>query len=112
MALGKIVISVLSAFVFSASRFGCFAFWRILITLMLPVEARIIPTFAVVANLGMLSPAVVPLIASAPTSLPYRQFFLTVADELTEAARASTAPDRSSSSGKSCCPCRAPNSRR
>jgi ABC-type glycerol-3-phosphate transport system permease component len=45
MALGKIVISVLSAFVFSASRFGCFAFWRILLTLMLPVEARIIPTF-------------------------------------------------------------------
>ena len=39
----------------SAFRSACFFFWMIFITLMLPVEVRIMPTFKVVADLGMLN---------------------------------------------------------
>jgi sn-glycerol 3-phosphate transport system permease protein len=66
------------------------AFWAIFVTLMLPVEVRIFPTFAVVANLGMLNSYAglsIPLIASATATFLFRQFFLTVPDELLEAAR-------------------------
>jgi sn-glycerol 3-phosphate transport system permease protein len=62
----------------------------IFITLMLPVEVRISPTYEVVANLGMLNTYAglsVPLIASATATFLFRQFFLTVPDELVEAAR-------------------------
>jgi sn-glycerol 3-phosphate transport system permease protein len=65
-------------------------FWTIFLTLMLPVEVRIMPTFEVVANLGMLNSypgLIVPLIASATATFLFRQFFMTVPDELTEAAR-------------------------
>lgn len=92
IALGKIVISILSAFaiVYFDFRFRMFFFWMIFITLMLPVEVRIIPTFEVVANLGMLNTRLglsVPLIASATATFMFRQVFLTVPDELLEAAR-------------------------
>jgi sn-glycerol 3-phosphate transport system permease protein len=92
IALGKIVISILSAFaiVYFDFRFRMFFFWMIFITLMLPVEVRIIPTFAVVADLGMLNTRLgltVPLIASATATFMFRQVFLTVPDELLEAAR-------------------------
>ncbi|KKB08944.1 sn-glycerol-3-phosphate ABC transporter permease UgpE [Devosia chinhatensis] len=92
IAIGKIVISLLSAYaiVFFKFPFRLFAFWIIFITLMLPVEVRIIPTFAVVANLGLLNSYVgltLPLIASATATFLFRQFFLTVPDELMEAAR-------------------------
>jgi sn-glycerol 3-phosphate transport system permease protein len=66
------------------------AFWMIFVTLMLPVEVRIIPTFAVVANLGMLNSyagLTLPLIASATATFLFRQFFMTVPEELMEAAR-------------------------
>jgi sn-glycerol 3-phosphate transport system permease protein len=66
------------------------AFWTIFLTLMLPVEVRILPTFEVVANLGLLNSyagLTVPLIASATATFLFRQFFLTVPDELAEAAR-------------------------
>ena len=66
------------------------AFWTIFITLMLPVEVRILPTFEVVASLGMLNSYAglsIPLIASATATFLFRQFFMTVPDELTEAAR-------------------------
>jgi sn-glycerol 3-phosphate transport system permease protein len=92
IALGKIAISILSAFaiVYFRFPFRMLCFWTIFLTLMLPVEVRIIPTFEVVAALGMLNSypgLIVPLIASATATFLFRQFFMTVPDELTEAAR-------------------------
>ena len=92
IALGKIAISIIASFAIVYFRFPLrnFFFWMIFVTLMLPVEVRIIPTFTVVANLGMLNSYVgltLPLIASATATFLFRQFFLTVPDELTEAAR-------------------------
>src|SRR5215208_462373 len=92
IALGKIAISLLSAFALVYFRFplrGLF-FWMIFITLMLPVEVRIYPTYKVVSDLGMLNTyagLTVPLIASATATFLFRQFFLTVPEELVEAAR-------------------------
>jgi sn-glycerol 3-phosphate transport system permease protein len=66
------------------------AFWMIFITLMLPVEVRIYPTYKVVADLGMLDTyagLTIPLIASATATLFFRQFFLTIPDELVEASK-------------------------
>jgi sn-glycerol 3-phosphate transport system permease protein len=92
VALGKIAISIISAFaiVYFRFPFRMWFFWAIFITLMLPVEVRIVPTYGVVANLGMLdsySGLIIPLIASATATFLFRQFFLSVPDELTEAAR-------------------------
>ncbi|MBZ8132035.1 sn-glycerol-3-phosphate ABC transporter permease UgpE [Afifella sp. IM 167] len=92
ISIGKIAISVPSAFaiVYFRFPFRMLAFWAIFITLMLPVEVRIVPTFKVVADLGMLNSyagLAVPLIASATATFLFRQFFLTVPDELMEAAR-------------------------
>jgi sn-glycerol 3-phosphate transport system permease protein len=92
IAIGKIIISILSAFaiVYFRFPFRMLSFWIIFITLMLPVEVRIIPTFSVVANLGLLNSyagLTIPLIASATATFLFRQFFLTVPDELMEAAR-------------------------
>lgn len=92
IAIGKIAISMLSAFavVYFRFRFRMFFFWMIFVTLMLPVEVRIAPTYQVVADLGMLNSyagLTLPLIASATATFLFRQFFLTVPDELVEAAR-------------------------
>jgi len=92
IAVGKIAISLLSAYaiVFFKFPFRLLAFWTIFITLMLPVEVRIYPTFKVVADLGLLNSywgLSIPLIASATATFLFRQFFLTVPDELLEAAR-------------------------
>jgi sn-glycerol 3-phosphate transport system permease protein len=92
IALGKIAISLLSAFAIVYFRFPMrmLIFWAIFITLMLPVEVRIGPTYKVVSDLGMLNSfpgLTIPLIASATATFLYRQFFLTVPDELAEAAR-------------------------
>jgi sn-glycerol 3-phosphate transport system permease protein len=92
IALGKIAISLVSAFAIVYFRFPFrnFFFWMIFITLMLPVEVRIIPTYKVVADLGMLNTHVgltLPLIASATATFLFRQFFMTIPDELAEAAR-------------------------
>ncbi len=92
IAVGKIIISLLSAFAIVYFRFPLrmIFFWMIFVTLMLPVEVRILPTFEVVANLGMLNNywgLTVPLIASATATFMFRQVFLTVPDELLEAAR-------------------------
>ena len=89
--LGKITISIISAFAIVYFRFPLrmFFFWMIFITLMLPVEVRIIPTFKVISDLGMLNTyagLTVPLIASATATFLFRQFFMTVPDELAEAA--------------------------
>ncbi|MEM7226404.1 MAG: sn-glycerol-3-phosphate ABC transporter permease UgpE [Pseudomonadota bacterium] len=92
IALGKIAISITAAFaiVYFRFPFRMTAFWLIFITLMLPVEVRILPTYEVVARLGMLdsySGLIIPLIASATATFMFRQVFLAVPDELAEAAR-------------------------
>ena len=92
ITIGKIIISLLSAFavVYFKFPFRMLAFWTIFVTLMLPVEVRILPTFEVVAQLGMLNSYAglsIPLIASATATFLFRQFFMTVPDQLTEAAR-------------------------
>jgi len=92
VAVGKIAISILSAYaiVYFRFPFRMACFWTIFLTLMLPVEVRIMPTFKVVADLGLLNTYAglsVPLIASATATFLFRQFFLTVPEELAEAAR-------------------------
>jgi sn-glycerol 3-phosphate transport system permease protein len=92
IACGKIAISILSAFAIVYFRFPgrTFAFWLIFLTLMLPVEVRILPTFQVVASLGMLDSyagLTIPLLASATATFLFRQFFLSIPEELAEAAR-------------------------
>lgn len=92
IALGKIAISLLSAYAIVYFRFPgrSFCFWLIFITLMLPVEVRITPTYDVVADLGLLNSyagLTIPIIASATATFLLRQFFMTVPDELVEAAR-------------------------
>ena len=92
IALGKIAISLLSAFAIVYFRFPGrkLFFWLIFLTLMLPVEVRIVPTYEVIAGFGMLnsySGLILPLIASATATFLFRQFFMTVPDELAEAAR-------------------------
>ena len=92
ITVGKIAISLLSAFAIVYFRFPLkmLCFWAIFLTLMLPVEVRILPTYKVVADLGLLNSyagLTLPLIASATATFLFRQFFLTVPDELAEAAR-------------------------
>jgi sn-glycerol 3-phosphate transport system permease protein len=92
IAVGKIAISIISAYavVFFNFPLRMFFFWMIFVTLMLPVEVRIIPTYKVVTDLGMVntfSGLTIPLIASATATLLFRQAFLTIPDELVEAAK-------------------------
>ncbi len=92
IALGKIAISILSAYAVVYFRFPLrmTAFWLIFVTLMLPVEVRIYPTYKVVSDLGMLDSfagLTIPLIASATATLLFRQFFMTIPEELIEASR-------------------------
>src|SRR5438477_8662105 len=92
ISLGKIAISLLSAFaiVYFKFPFRKTAFWLIFVTLMLPVEVRIMPTYKVVSDLHMIDTyagLTIPLIASATATFLFRQFFLTIPDELAEAAR-------------------------
>ena len=92
IAFGKIAISLLSAFAIVYFRFPMrmFFFWMIFVTLMLPVEVRILPTYKVVSDLSMLDSytgLTLPLIASATATFLFRQFFMTIPDELAEAAR-------------------------
>ncbi len=92
ISIGKITISLLSAFaiVYFKFPFRKLAFWIIFVTLMLPVEVRIMPTYKVVSDLHMIDTyagLTIPLIASATATFLFRQFFLTIPDELAEAAR-------------------------
>ena len=92
IAFGKIAISITSAYaiVYFRFPFRMGFFWIIFLTLMLPVEVRILPTYKVVVDLGLLNSyagLILPLIASATATFLFRQFFLTVPDELAEAAR-------------------------
>jgi len=92
IAAGKIAISIISAFaiVFFAFPFRMAAFWTIFITLMLPIEVRIYPTYKIVSDLNMLDSyagLILPLIASATATLLFRQFFMTIPKELVEASK-------------------------
>ena len=92
IAAGKIAISLLSAYAIVYFRFPFrkLIFWMIFITLMLPVEVRILPTYKVMVDLGLIDTyagLIVPLIASATATLLFRQFFMTIPAELVEAAR-------------------------
>jgi sn-glycerol 3-phosphate transport system permease protein len=92
IAAGKIAISLLSAFAVVYFRFPgrMLAFWLIFVTLMLPVEVRIIPTFQVMVDLSLTNSRaglIVPLMASATATLLFRQFFLTIPREYVEAAK-------------------------
>jgi sn-glycerol 3-phosphate transport system permease protein len=92
IAVGKIIISLLSAYAVVYFRFPgrMLAFWAIFLTLMLPVEVRILPTYKVIADLNMLDSyagLTIPLIASATATLLFRQFFMTIPPELVEAAK-------------------------
>jgi sn-glycerol 3-phosphate transport system permease protein len=92
IAIGKIAISLPSAYAVVFFRFPLrrLCFWAIFVTLMLPVEVRIIPTYKIVADLGLIDSyagLTLPLIASATATLLFRQFFLTIPDELVEAAK-------------------------
>jgi sn-glycerol 3-phosphate transport system permease protein len=92
VSLGKIAISILSAFaiVFFNFRGKQFVFWMIFITLMLPVPVRIISTYQVVSYLGWVDTyagLTIPLIASATATFLFRQFYLTIPDEMVDAAK-------------------------
>jgi sn-glycerol 3-phosphate transport system permease protein len=92
ITFGKIAVSIISAYAVVFFRFPgrMFFFWCIFITLMLPVEVRILPTYAVVSDLGLINSfagLTIPLIASATATLLFRQFFMTIPDEYVEAAK-------------------------
>lgn len=92
IAVGKIIISALSAFAVAFFRFPfrMTAFWLIFITLMFPIIVRIIPTYSVMSDLHLINSfpgLTLPIIASATATLLFRQVFLTVPDELIEAAK-------------------------
>nr|WP_024966487.1 sn-glycerol-3-phosphate ABC transporter permease UgpE [Pantoea sp. IMH] len=92
ITFGKITVSVISAFALVWFRFPLrgLCFWMIFITLMLPVEVRIFPTVEVISHLNMIdsySGLTLPLMASATATFLFRQFFMTLPDELVEAAR-------------------------
>jgi sn-glycerol 3-phosphate transport system permease protein len=92
IAIGKILISFISAYaiVFFRFPFRMGFFWMIFVTLMLPVEVRILPTYKVIVDLGLIDTytgLTLPLMASATATFLFRQFFLTIPGELVEAAR-------------------------
>jgi len=92
VAIGKIVISILSAFaiVYFDFRGKTFAFWMIFVTLMLPIPVRIVSTYEVISSLGWVNTywgLTVPLMASATGTFLFRQFFQTIPDSLAEAAQ-------------------------
>ncbi|MGG2142774.1 sn-glycerol-3-phosphate ABC transporter permease UgpE [Symbiopectobacterium sp. RP] len=92
ITFGKITVSILSAYAIVYFRFPCRSlfFWMIFLTLMLPVEVRIFPTVEVIAHLNMtdsMTGLTLPLMASATATFLFRQFFMTLPDELMEAAR-------------------------
>jgi sn-glycerol 3-phosphate transport system permease protein len=121
VTVGKIVLASISAFaiVFFNFRGRMISFWLIFITLMLPLEVRIVPTYAIAANallpfqtildvvgiswlvnavsglqvslnwnlLNSYTGLILPLVATATGTFLYRQFFMTIPDELIEASK-------------------------
>jgi sn-glycerol 3-phosphate transport system permease protein len=92
ISIGKIVISLLAAFaiVYFDFPLRSFCFWAIFITLMLPVEVRIMPTYKVISDLGMLNSyagLILPMCVSATAVFLFRQFFMQVPREIAEASQ-------------------------
>ena len=92
ITVSKIIISLLSSFAIVFFRFPGrqVAFWLVLFTLMLPVEVRIVPTYQLVSNLGLLNSymgLIMPLAVSATATFLFRQYFMTIPDEMVEAAK-------------------------
>ncbi len=92
ISTGKIVVSLLAAFaiVFFDFKFKKICFWSIFVTLMLPVEVRIMPTYKVISDLGLLNTyagLILPMIVSATAVFLFRQFFMTIPREITEASQ-------------------------
>jgi sn-glycerol 3-phosphate transport system permease protein len=91
-AVGKIVISMLAAYAIVYFRFplATLSFWIIFTTLLLPLEVRILPSYEITQQLGLLNSytgLIVPLVASATATFFFRQFYRSVPEELIEAAR-------------------------
>ncbi len=91
-AIGKIIVAMMAAYAIVYFRFPLaeLAFWAIFITLLLPLEVRILPSYEIVQSMGLINTytgLIVPLIASATATFFFRQFFKSVPDELIEAAR-------------------------
>jgi sn-glycerol 3-phosphate transport system permease protein len=91
-AIGKIIISIMAAYaiVYFRFRLATPLFWVIFLTLLLPLEVRIIPSYVVVADLGLLNTytgLILPLIASATGTFFFRQFFKSIPEEILEAAQ-------------------------
>lgn len=91
-AIGKVIISMMAAYALVYFRFKLAVplFWVIFSTLLLPLEVRIVPSYEVVAGLGLLNTytgLILPLIASATGTFFFRQFYRSVPDEILEAAR-------------------------
>lgn len=92
ISVGKIIVSLLAAFAIVFFRFPLrgFCFWSIFITLMLPVEVRIMPTYKVISDLGMLNSyagLILPMIVSATAVFLFRQFFMSIPREIAEASQ-------------------------
>lgn len=92
VALGSTVLSLLTAYaiVYFRFRFSMLVFWLTFITLLLPLETRIVPSYAVIAELGLIdtySGLIFPLLASGLGTLVFRQYLRGVPEELLEAAR-------------------------
>lgn len=92
VSIGKIVISMFAAFAFVFFRFPGrqLFFWAIFVTLMLPVQVRILPTYEVVANLGMLNSyagLILPIIPSATATFLFRQYFMSIPREMPDSAK-------------------------
>ncbi|MGA1600248.1 MAG: ABC transporter permease subunit [bacterium] len=91
-AVGKLLFSMAAAYAIVYFRFpgATLCFWVIFTTLLFPLEARIIPSYQVVSNLGLLDSYVgliLPLIASAAGTFFFRQFYRSLPEELLEAAQ-------------------------
>ncbi len=91
-AVGKVIISMLAAYaiVYFRFKFATLSFWIIFLTLLLPLEVRILPSYEVVQQLGLLNSytgLILPLIASATGTFFFRQFFKSIPNEMIEAAR-------------------------
>lgn len=92
ISTGKILISLLAAFAIVFFHFPGrqFCFWAIFITLMLPVEVRIMPTYKVISDLGMLNSyagLILPMVVSATAVFLFRQFYMSIPREIAEASQ-------------------------
>jgi len=96
MALGiaivKVIISAMSAYAIVYFRFkrATPLFWLIFMTLLVPLEVRILPSYQIVSDLNLTNTytgLILPLVASATATFFFRQFYKSIPDELLESAK-------------------------